>query len=55
VLHRGQPYASYCRLLSAMQGRDLEMRDAALAALRTPLWTVTDDAQALPFIVQAAK
>ena len=36
----GQPYATYCKILKEMPSRELELRDAALAAFRTPLWTI---------------
>lgn len=52
---RGQPYTAYCRLLSGLSGRELEMRDAALAALRTPLWTVAQDQEDIEFVIGAAK
>jgi len=51
----GQPYMEYCRLLQGMKGRELEMRDAAFAALRTPLWTVADDDGDLEMVLNAAK
>jgi hypothetical protein len=51
----GQPYMQYCKLLRNMKGRDLEMRDAALAALRTPLWTVALEGADLDMVLGAAK
>jgi hypothetical protein len=51
----GQPYMEYCKLLQGMKGRELEMRDAAFAALRTPLWTVADDDGDLEMVLNAAK
>lgn len=51
----GQPYMQYCKLLQNMKGRELEMRDAALAALRTPLWTVALEGADLDLVLGAAK
>lgn len=51
----GQPYMQYCKLLQHMKGRELEMRDAALAALRTPLWTVALEGADLDLVLGAAK
>lgn len=51
----GQPYMQYIKLLRSMKGRELEMRDAALAALRTPLWTVALEAEDLDMVLTAAK
>lgn len=51
----GQPYMQYCKLLRDMAGRELEMRDAALAALRTPLWTVALEQEDLDLVLGAAK
>lgn len=51
----GQPYMQYIKLLSSMKGRELEMRDAALAALRTPLWTVALEGEDLDMVLGAAK
>lgn len=51
----GQPYMQYCKLLREMKGRELEMRDAALAALRTPLWTVAQEAGDLDMVLEAAR
>jgi len=54
-LLRGQPYTYYCKLLSTLPSRELEQRDAALAAMRTPLWTVAKDRETLEFVVKSAK
>ncbi len=51
----GQPYMQYCKLLRSMKNREEEMRDAALAALRTPLWTVAQEQEDLDMVLQAAK
>ena len=54
-MDRGQPYGYYCRLLTSMKGRELESRDAALAALRTPLWTVAESEEDLDLVLHAAR
>jgi hypothetical protein len=51
---RGQPFASYARVLSTMKGRELEMRDAARVAMKHPLWTVAEDVEGLDFVLQTA-
>ena len=51
----GQPYMEYCKLLRGMKGREQEMRDAALAALRTPLWTVAREGEDLEMVLTAAR
>jgi len=51
----GQPYMEYCKLLSGMKGRELEVRDAAFAALRTPLWTVAREMEDLELVLMAAR
>ena len=45
----------YCKLLRGMKGRELESRDAALAALRTPLWTVAMQLEDIDIVLDAAK
>lgn len=53
-VRRGQPYASYVRVLSKTKGRELEMRDAARVAMKHPLWTVAEDSADLDFVLEAA-
>lgn len=54
LMCRGQPFASYARVLSTMKGRELEMRDAARVAMKHPLWTVAEDVEGLDFVLQTA-
>ncbi|CAM9275876.1 unnamed protein product [Scytosiphon promiscuus] len=50
----GRPYGHYSRVLSKMDRRDMEARDAAKVSLRCPCWTISPNPDDLEAVVKIA-